>query len=86
MHLSIALKPQYGRASVEYIVLRIQMKFAHSLLRWGWPWVGDNLITYVCFFPSRLHVFAVGPQYQHQDFFIIVKSIIEIGLRFEWGL
>ena len=33
-------------------------------------------ITYVCFIPSRLPVFAVEHQYQHQDFFIFVKSII----------
>ena len=34
-------------------------------------------ITYVCFIPSKLLVFAVEPQYQHQDlFFIFVKSII----------
>ena len=33
-------------------------------------------ITYVCFIPSRLPVFAVEPQYRHQDFFIFVNSII----------
>ena len=33
-------------------------------------------ITYVCFVPSRLPVFAVEPQYLLQDFFIFVKSII----------
>ena len=33
-------------------------------------------ITYVCFIPSRLPVFAVEPQYLLQDFFIVVKSII----------
>ena len=54
-------------------------------------------INYVCFIPSRLPVFAVEPQYQHQDFFIFVKSIIwrthtksskkiHVGLNFEWGL
>ena len=32
-------------------------------------------ITYVCFVPSRLPVFAVEPQYLLQDFFL-VKSII----------
>ena len=29
--------------SVEYIVLRVQVRFAHSLLRCGWLWVGVNL-------------------------------------------
>ena len=33
-------------------------------------------ITYVCFIPSRLPVFAVEPQYLLQDFFIFVKSIV----------
>ena len=33
-------------------------------------------ITYVCLIPSRFPVFAVEPQYRHQDFFIFVKSII----------
>ena len=33
-------------------------------------------ITYVCFIPSRLPVFAVEPQYRHQHCFIFVKSII----------
>ena len=27
-------------------------------------------VTYVCFIPSRLPVFAVEPQYRHQDFFL----------------
>ena len=35
-------------------------------------------ITYVCFIPSRLPVFAVEPQYLLQYFFIFVKSIIWI--------
>ena len=47
------------------MVLRVQVKFAHSLLKCGWLWVGHNLcllgITYVCFIPSRLPVFAVEP-------------------------
>ena len=33
-------------------------------------------ITYACFIPSRLPVFAVELQYLLQDFFIFVKSII----------
>ena len=33
-------------------------------------------ITYFCFIPSRLPVFAVEPEYKHRDFFIFVKSII----------
>ena len=35
-------------------------------------------ITYVCFIPSRLPVFAVEPQYLLQYFFIFVKRIIWI--------
>ena len=52
-------------------------------------------ITYVCFVPSRLPVFAVEPQYLLQDFFCqkyhlkdtykIFKKI-HVGLKFEWGL
>ena len=34
------------------------------------------VITNICFIPSRLPVFAVEPQYRHQDFFIFVKGII----------
>ena len=33
-------------------------------------------ITYVCFIPSRLPVFAAEPQYLLQDFLFFVKSII----------
>ena len=47
-------------------------------------------ITYVCFIPSRLLVFAVQPQYQHQHFKIFVKSIIwrthKIFKKFHVGL
>ena len=35
-------------------------------------------ITYVCFIPNRLPVYAVEPQYLLQYFFIFVKSIIWI--------
>ena len=51
-------------------------------------------ITYVCFIPSRLPVFAVEPQYLLQYFFTFVKSIIwithtkiqkfHVGLKFEY--
>ena len=33
-------------------------------------------ITYVCFIPSRLHVFAVEPQYQHRYFLFSNKKHI----------
>ena len=34
-------------------------------------------ITYVCFIPSRLPVFAVEPQYRHQDFLFLSKVSFE---------
>ena len=34
-------------------------------------------ITYVCFIPSRLPVFAVEPQYLHQDFLFLSKVSFE---------
>ena len=53
-------------------------------------------ITYVCFIPSRLHVFSVEPQYRHQDFLFLSKVSFErhiqnpkkihVGLKFEWCL
>ena len=56
-------------------------------------------ITYVCFIPSRLPVFAVEPQYLLQDFLFLskIKNFIwrthtksskkfHVGLKFEWGL
>ena len=81
------------------MVLRVQAKFAHSLLKCGWLWWGTTAvyfgITYVCFIPSRLPVFAVEPQYLLQYFFCqkyqlnythkIFKKI-HVGLKFEWGL
>ena len=30
-------------------------------------------ITYVCFISSRLPVFAVGPQYRHREFFLLLS-------------
>ena len=42
---------QYGRPPVGYMVLRVQVKFAHSLLKCGWLWVGHNLCLlwdYLC--------------------------------------
>ena len=47
----IVVTPQHGRPTVEYNVLRVQVKFAHSLLRGGWPWMEDNLCLlwdYLC--------------------------------------
>ena len=53
-------------------------------------------ITYVCFIPMRLPVFAVEPQYLLQDFYLCQKyhlkdtykifKKIHVGLKFEWGL
>ena len=53
-------------------------------------------ITYVCFIPSRLSVFAVEPQYRHQDLLFLKKVSFErhiqnlqkfhVGLKFKWGL
>ena len=53
-------------------------------------------ITYVCFIPSRLPVFAVEPQYLLQDFLFCQKYHLKdtykifkkchVGLKFEWGL
>ena len=53
-------------------------------------------ITYVCFIPSRLPVFAVEPQYLLQYFLFLSKVSFElhiqnlqknhVGLKFEWGL
>ena len=54
-------------------------------------------ITYVCFIPSRLPVFAVEPQYLFQDFFYFCQKYhlkdtykifkkFHVGLKFEWGL
>ena len=53
-------------------------------------------ITFVCFIPSRLPVFAVEPQYRHQNFLFLSKVSFEgqiqnlqkfhVGLKFKWGL
>ena len=56
-------------------------------------------ITYVCFIPSRLPVFAVEPQYLLQDFLFFyfcqkyhlkdtykIFKKIHVGLKFEWCL
>ena len=63
------------------MVLRVQVKFAHSLLKCGWLWVGHNLCLlwdYLCLlYPSRLPVFAVEPQYLLQDFLFLSKVSFE---------
>ena len=47
-------------------------------------------ITYVCFIPSRLPVFAVEPQYRHQDVLFLSKvsfeGRIKIVTKFHVGL
>ena len=80
-HVDIAY-PQYGRPPVEYSVLRVQVKFEHSLLRCG---IGCECgttsvyfgITYVSFILSRLPVFTVEPQYQLRDFSFLSKVSFE---------
>ena len=61
----MALKPQYGRPSVGYAVMRVDAFFPHSLLRYGWLWVEDNLfyfgISHVCFIPRMLCHRALVP-------------------------
>ena len=63
---------------------------------WGTTFVYFG-INYVCFIPSKLPVFAVEPQYLLQDFFLFLSKvsfeghiqnlqIINVGLKFEWGL
>ena len=46
----------------------------------GYEWGTTSVyfgITYVCFIPSRLPVFAVEPQYWHQDFLFLSKVSFE---------
>ena len=52
-------------------------------------------ITYVCFIPSRLAVFADKPQFLLQDFVLSIVSFeghtqklqeFHVGLKFEWSL
>ena len=60
------------------MVLRVQVKFAHSLLRCEWGTTSVYFgITYVCFIPNRLPVFAVEPQYRHRDFLFLLKLSFE---------
>ena len=66
---------------MEYIVLRVQVKFDHSLFRWGWLWVGDNICLlwdYLCLLcPRILPVFDVRPKYQHRFFLFMSKISFE---------
>ena len=43
----------------------------------GQPLFTLGLLNYVCFIHSRLPVFAVEPQYQHQDFLFLLKVSFE---------
>ena len=62
---------------------------------WGTTFVYVR-ITRVCYIPSRLPVFAVEPQYRHQDFLILSKLLLKdtykmfkkfyVGIKFKWGL
>ena len=47
---------------------------------WGTTFVYFG-ITYVCFIPSRLPVFAVEPQYWHQDFLFLSKVSFEGDIK-----
>ena len=97
--LSERWNSQYDRPPVEYIALKVQVNFQHSLRRYGWYERGTTSvyfeITYVCFILSRLPVFVVGPQYQHYFFIFCQKHHlndtqnlwkIRLGLKLEWGL
>ena len=66
---------------MEYIVLRVQVNFDHSLLRCGWLWVGDNL----CLLWDYLSMSALSLEYllylpwgpsTNTDFFVQVKNVI----------
>ena len=72
--------PQYGRPPMEYMVLRVQVKFAHSLLRCGWLWMGLFTLGLRMFASSLvdfLSRFAVEPQYRHQIFLVLSKVSFE---------
>ena len=62
--------------SVEYIVLRVQVKFACTVCwgvvgcDWGTTCVYFGII-HVCLILSRLPVYTVEPQYQHWDFLLL---------------
>ena len=76
--------------------LKVQVKFAHSLLKCGWLWVGHHLcLLWDCFIPSRLPVFDVEPQYLLQYFLFFCQKYhlnytykifkkFHVGLKFEW--
>ena len=86
--------PQYGRPPVEYMVLRVQVKFVHSLLRCGWLWVGHNLcllmfaLSLVDFLslllsPSTdINIFYFCQKYHLKDTY----KIFHVDLKFVWGL
>ena len=74
LYSSMALKsPNMVDPQVEYIVLRA--KWIFQAVCWGvagFEWGRTSVyfrITYVCFIPGRLPVFAVSSQYQHRHFF-----------------
>ena len=67
---------QNSRPLVDSVELEVQVYFPHSMLRCSWLWVG---ITYVCFIPRILPVFAVGLG-TNRDFFIHVKIIVWMAL------
>ena len=93
----IALKSQYGRPPLEYIVPKVQVQFPHCLLRGGWLWVRHDvslLWDYMCLFYSIriLPVFAVGATLSIYVKYIIWRkhkqnlTKIHVDFKHEWGL
>ena len=81
--------------SMTYMVLRVQANL-HKVC-WGavgCEWGTTSVyfgITYVCFIPSRLPVFAVEPHYRHQDISYFcqkyhLKDAYKIFKKFHVGL
>ena len=67
------------------MVLRVQLKFAHGLLRCGWLWVGQNLCLlwdYLCFALSILDFLSslLSPSTDIKIFLFLSK------VSFEWHI
>ena len=82
------------------MVLRVQVKFSHSLLKCGWLWVGHNLcllwgylcllylVDFLCLLLSSstyFKIFYFCQKYHLKDPYKIFKKF-HVGLKFEWGL
>ena len=82
------------------MVLRVQVKFAHSLLKCGWLWVGHNLFTLgLLMFALSLVDFlslllssstyvniSYFCQKYHLNYTYKIFKKFHVGLKFEWGL